>query len=118
MAASESGPTRAADVGWLLVGFVAAALVIAQLIGTALVVAYGPRGMAIVQGLGGSLCAWWFARGSWLRTRWGRPPTGSAPPWAEPTLTPRRASRFVWLGAACVVATSLAIGIQALSWID
>jgi hypothetical protein len=92
-------------------------LVAAHLIAVVAVVLFGPRGMNLVLLPGGALTSWWFNRGAWLRTSWGRAAAERPAPWTEPVLTERRSERYVWLAAACVVAAAIAISWQARSWV-
>lgn len=107
---------RGSGLGWLALTLLAGLAFVSQVLVAAItVVVHGPLRMGLLQTLAGALAAWWFARGAWLRTRWGRPPEGSEAPWDEPALTTRRAGWYLHLGAACVVAAAVALAVQVLS---
>ena len=105
-------------LGWLVIALVAAVSLVVQLGVSVVALIAGPRGINLVLLPGGALFWWWVHRGAWLRTRWGRPPEGTLPPWVEPGLSDRRAGWYVWLAAACVVSAAIAISLQATNWVD
>lgn len=117
MPPSENAPLRLRDVGWTMVVAACGLGVVAYSVATVVCLVIGPRGLTTVMQVGWIVTLWWTAQGAWLRTRWGRAALCTPPPWVEPPLTARRAWWLVWVGAACVVAVSLAIGVQARSWV-
>lgn len=114
MAVPEEHRTSPRDDAWMLVAVLAWILVVVNLVVGVVSLAFFP-GMPTIQGFGGALGCWWFARGALLRTSTRRPAPGAPVPWSEPVLTERRMRWYVGLGAACVVAAAIALAYQVVS---
>jgi hypothetical protein len=98
-----------ADAGWLAFAIVAQLVGIGLIIGFVVTLITGPRGFGLVLVAGNVVVCWWFSRGAYLRTSWGRPQPGAEPPWQEPALSERRAVGYIWLGGACLIAAAIAV---------
>jgi hypothetical protein len=103
-------PTRARDVGWLVVA-VAAGLFATFSAGGGIVALLRGRWLLAATSPLYALAGYWFCAGGYRRTRWGKDLLGDPPP-DPPALSPTRARQLIVVAVLCALAAGVALAAQ------